>query len=187
MVRFFRLRKAFEAMLGNLYLEFGTLGIPSGGGGCAAHRPPHQKERKQIDGDEEEWFPGKSYQTKRGQRAATSKSSQYDSQVGPKSGQDDVQVDPKVGQIVQEVPESRPRDVLNATESAREANLAPTWEPKRCQNQDRNPRKWMFQSNTCSGSILKGFGRRFGRVFYRFSDHFSDTARQSKSTSPECL
>ena len=26
-----------------MYLEFGTLGIPSGGGGCAAHRPPHQK------------------------------------------------------------------------------------------------------------------------------------------------
>ena len=27
-------------MLGNLYLESGTLGIPSGGGGCAAHVPP---------------------------------------------------------------------------------------------------------------------------------------------------
>ena len=40
MVRFFKSRDAFEAMLGNLYLEFGTLGIPSGGGGCAAHVPP---------------------------------------------------------------------------------------------------------------------------------------------------
>ena len=39
MVRFFKLRKAFEAMLGNLYLEFGTLGILSGGGGCASHVP----------------------------------------------------------------------------------------------------------------------------------------------------
>ena len=27
-------------MLGNLYLESGTVGIPSGGGGCASHVPP---------------------------------------------------------------------------------------------------------------------------------------------------
>ena len=29
---------------------FGRLGIPSGGGGCAAHRPPHRRERKHNDG-----------------------------------------------------------------------------------------------------------------------------------------
>ena len=34
-----------------MYLEFGTLGIPSGGGGCAAHRPPHQKGRRQSAGN----------------------------------------------------------------------------------------------------------------------------------------
>ena len=36
-------------MLGNLYLESGTLGIPSGGGGCAAHVPPRCKgEKKSV-------------------------------------------------------------------------------------------------------------------------------------------
>ena len=30
----------------NLNLLSGTLGIPSGGGGCATHKPPHQKARR---------------------------------------------------------------------------------------------------------------------------------------------
>ena len=38
-------------MLSNLYLISGTLGIPSGGGGCAAHKPPHQKGRRQSAGN----------------------------------------------------------------------------------------------------------------------------------------
>ena len=35
----------------NLDLLSGTLGIPSGGGGCAAHKPPHQKGRRQSVGN----------------------------------------------------------------------------------------------------------------------------------------
>ena len=34
-----------------MYLVFGTLGIPSGGGGCAAHRPPHQKEKRKSESE----------------------------------------------------------------------------------------------------------------------------------------
>ena len=35
---------------------FGTLGIPSGGGGCAANRPPHQRERIQSVGKRKSVF-----------------------------------------------------------------------------------------------------------------------------------
>ena len=51
------------------------------------------------------------------------------------------------------------------------ANLAPTWRAKTFQNRGRNPKKSMLKHNTCSASILGGFGPCFGRVFGRFFGH----------------
>ena len=48
------------------------------------------------------------------------------------------------------------------------ANMAPTWRPKRLQNQTQNPKKPMLENGTFSASIFAGFGRRLGRVFGRF-------------------
>ena len=39
-----------EMQFWNLDLVSGTLGIPSGGGGCAVHNPPHRKGRRQNAG-----------------------------------------------------------------------------------------------------------------------------------------
>ena len=69
--------------------------------------------------------------------------------------------------------------------------MEPTWfqvGAKTLQNRGRNPKKSMLKNNTFLTSIFKGFGRRFGLVFGRFSgpemhskSDSKKSARQAKS------
>ena len=46
--------------------------------------------------------------------------------------------------------------------------MAPSWRPKRLQNQGQDAPKSILENNTLSASILEEFGYRLGKLFRRF-------------------
>ena len=59
-------------------------------------------------------------------------------------------------------------EALGRVLGAHDSQLGSHLEAQRLHNRGRNPKKSMLKNNIFSGSILEGFGPRFGRVFGRF-------------------
>ena len=148
----------------NLKLLSGTLGIPSGGGGCAAHRPPHQKGRKQsasiCKSVVTAFIKALCYEVRsaaKGMPKHASEAIQNPGRHVPKPSKIEARGVPgsqNAGKRQFRSAKRRPRAPKQRPRGPQDAPLAPSWRPKILQNGGPDTKKSMLQSNAFVASIL---------------------------------